>query len=911
MSKIFYVFFFLLLFNTTFLYADVENSIETNYQSDVFYPPEEELLKQGMTLDSYLTSLKEQAPKNRDSLSSVDNIWGTCPLSGNIRIPVLLVQFSDNQPTFPIDDFNTAFNSPVITDDTISVSKYWQMQSYGDLNITFDIYNWTTMPHTYSYYSQSSTHTFYLILDAVSTFDPQVDFSQYDNDNDGRLDGILLMYPGAASSVVGIWPQARILNNYMFNPVDGKYLSNVGLVSERGTYSDNNFIQIEAITHEFAHVLGLPDLYANGPSLFNAGPMDGTTMMIYSAQYCLQKPINLDVWSRYFFGWVDPITLTIDSPKEISLRSINDYPDSVILRNDNMGAREFFIIENRHRNYSDPNNLDLCMFSGQTGEPGGGFLIYHVDENKIEFDYPNNWVNWDRDNNYYDYTTWAGIALRENIVFSFGLSPFYNGLDLYYNDTIYNCDSFKYFDETSRICPNISQIFDYTTRTYSGVSNPFIRFLAVSSPNQSTMTARMLVGEETELPSVSPLPGVYTDDILVSLSHSDPSAIIYYTLDGSEPTEASLVYTEPLLFTELGSVNLKAVARVSGKYISDVLEANYSLVSTVSAPYSNTPSGEVYVGHEIILSSDTNNAIIKYTLDGSDPTLYSLTYNSPIILNDVGQTTLKAKAYYANWIPSDLSTYDYNVLALPENKILSFSFVNDINILDTIIDHDQNLVSITVSYNSYLSNLTPQIEASPGATISPDPSIPQNFYNNEVEYTITSLLGAERVYTVSVTRAPAVEPVIVSLESGSYVGAQRVTLSTSTPGAVIRYTLDGSYPLLSSPAYVGNPITISDSCTLKARAYKYIGPTLVLESLDQLSVSSSNSGSLRSIPNTVATGVSWLSSYDSVREYEIISARTYVSRRASRDTVSSSSSTVSKPSVSNKKTNDGLRSSKG
>jgi hypothetical protein len=97
--------------------------------------------------------------------------------------------------------------------------------------------------------------------------------------------------------------------------------------------------------------------------------------------------------------------------------------------------------------------------------------------------------------------------------------------------------------------------------------------------------------------------------------------------------------------------------------------------------------------------------------------------------------------------------------------------------------------------------------------------------------------------------------------------------------------------LLSSPAYVGTPITITESCILKARAYKYIGPTLVAESIDVRSVnsksadakSSNNSG--RNISNVVPAGVSWLTSLDSVREYEITRGITekIISERISRN----------------------------
>ncbi|MEK8034942.1 beta-1,3-glucanase family protein [Ideonella sp. DXS29W] len=54
---------------------------------------------------------------------------------------------------------------------------------------------------------------------------------------------------------------------------------------------------------------------------------------------------------------------------------------------------------------------------------------------------------------------------------------------------------------------------------------------------------------------------------------------------------------------------------------------------------------------------------------------------------------------------------------------------------------------------------------------------------------------------------------------GSYSAAQTVTLATTTDGAVIHYTLDGSKPTPKSPVY-STPLSISKTTTIKARAYK-------------------------------------------------------------------------------------------
>ena len=71
-----------------------------------------------------------------------------------------------------------------------------------------------------------------------------------------------------------------------------------------------------------------------------------------------------------------------------------------------------------------------------------------------------------------------------------------------------------------------------------------------------------------------------------------------------------------------------------------------------------------------------------------------------------------------------------------------------------------------------------------------------------------SLVGAA-TYSIQAT-APMFSP-----PSGLYVGSVSVALSTTTSGATIRYTTDGSAPTGSSPAYTG-PITLTKTTTIRA-----------------------------------------------------------------------------------------------
>src|SRR5207247_819132 len=71
-------------------------------------------------------------------------------------------------------------------------------------------------------------------------------------------------------------------------------------------------------------------------------------------------------------------------------------------------------------------------------------------------------------------------------------------------------------------------------------------------------------------------------------------------------------------------------------------------------------------------------------------------------------------------------------------------------------------------------------------------------------------------WTYSTGQQPAATPAF-SLPGGTYLGTQTVTISDSTAGATIFYTMDGTTPTTSSTVYTG-PITVSTSETVEAMA---------------------------------------------------------------------------------------------
>ena len=150
-------------------------------------------------------------------------------------------------------------------------------------------------------------------------------------------------------------------------------------------------------------------------------------------------------------------------------------------------------------------------------------------------------------------------------------------------------------------------------------------------------TAEYTVAEapvNVEAPVFRPGAGSVVAGTKVSITSSTSGAKIYYTSDGSDPTTASTLYTEPIEITE--DVTLRAIA-VAGSSVSGISTAAYTVeeeVVTIGKPLFNPAGGEVAYGTKVSLSSSTPGVQIYYTLDKSEPTENSTLYTAPIEITE-------------------------------------------------------------------------------------------------------------------------------------------------------------------------------------------------------------------------------------------------------------------------------------
>lgn len=286
---------------------------------------------------------------------------------------VILVDFDDKIADTTAHD-TTAFQQLLFSEaihPTGSMNDFYLENSYGQVGAKGKITDWLRMPQGYSYYVSGQAgfgnypnNAQKLTEDAIEAADPYVDFSQFDNDNDGWVDALFIVHAGVGRESSGssndihshawsITPQYR----------DGVIVSSYSMEPElHNTAGD--MVHMGVFGHEFGHVLGLPDLYDTDYSSRGLGRW--SMMAGGSWNNSGNTPAHFDVWSKYQLGWVNPVVLTADS--SVNIPAIADSAAAYILWTEGQVGSEYFILENRQAQ-----GFDSYI-------PGSGLLIYHIDE---------------------------------------------------------------------------------------------------------------------------------------------------------------------------------------------------------------------------------------------------------------------------------------------------------------------------------------------------------------------------------------------------------------------------------------------------------------------------------------------------------------------------------------------------
>lgn len=165
-----------------------------------------------------------------------------------------------------------------------------------------------------------------------------------------------------------------------------------------------------------------------------------------------------------------------------------------------------------------------------------------------------------------------------------------------------------------------------------------------------TLTATFVV--EGRDPVITPVSGtIFDSSLMVTMSCPSEGATIHYTTDGSEPTLESPVYKR---FRISGKTTVKARAFYENGAGSAVVTAEYAF-GRCDDPVLSLADGTVFPHSDQAVSiSCGEEGVLRYTLDGTEPTAESPVYAGPFTVSE--STVVKAKVFSDRFFDSQVVT---------------------------------------------------------------------------------------------------------------------------------------------------------------------------------------------------------------------------------------------------------------
>lgn len=174
---------------------------------------------------------------------------------------------------------------------------------------------------------------------------------------------------------------------------------------------------------------------------------------------------------------------------------------------------------------------------------------------------------------------------------------------------------------------------------------------------KDTQAADAVAKYYVEAPAVSAESGEYTTDIEVKLT-SDYGYNIYYTLDGSNPTVNSSLYSKEIEISE-GTTTLKCIAANQYNIVSDIVSAEYKVeYKAPDAPTISPRSGSYETEQLIVIGNIPAGGKAYYTLDNTTPTDKSTLYTGPFDMPS-GNNVLSVITYDKNGQKSSVVKRNY------------------------------------------------------------------------------------------------------------------------------------------------------------------------------------------------------------------------------------------------------------
>lgn len=261
------------------------------------------------------------------------------PSVGSPKVLVIPVEFSDTTlSSVGVTRSNIEKGFFGTSSDTgwESLSSFYEKSSYGALKLSGTVLPTYKAKKTSTYYSnlynKNGEGDITILEEVLDYYDSSIDFSEYDYNNDGFIDGIYLVYAHKQdyedSNLWWAWQNwaAAYDLNQKYDGVKANYFmwASAGFILEgidtgdgydyfdyEAMYDSSLKLNMHTFIHETGHMFGLDDYYDydsnNGPS----GGLGGADIMDYTVgDHC--------PFSKMMLGWVNPIIVLDTVTLEIS-----------------------------------------------------------------------------------------------------------------------------------------------------------------------------------------------------------------------------------------------------------------------------------------------------------------------------------------------------------------------------------------------------------------------------------------------------------------------------------------------------------------------------------------------------------------------------------------------------------------
>lgn len=261
---------------------------------------------------------------------------------------------------------------------TGSVHDYFNDQSLGKFDLTFDVVGPVTVSKSYGYYGKNDAsgndlHPTEMVREALDLISDSVNFADYDWDGDGEADQVFVLYAGHGEADYSdvdpatIWPHEwqLIADGSPAPTYDGITVDTYACSNE--TAYDGTISGIGTICHEFSHCLGFPDEYdMNGDnfgmsrwSLMDYGSYNGGNDNGY-------QPSGFTSYEKMTAGWLTPVVLDSDTIEVQAMRPLEEADEAYVIYN-KANPDEYYLLENRQQ------------VGWDASQCGSGLLILHID----------------------------------------------------------------------------------------------------------------------------------------------------------------------------------------------------------------------------------------------------------------------------------------------------------------------------------------------------------------------------------------------------------------------------------------------------------------------------------------------------------------------------------------------------